>query len=88
MLESFKEQFKQSRRVNALTKTCGGILDDEIKPTPKAFWPPGVTAGPINCGPNALPHPNEEAAWSAVERKLKRIRNGRKRRPRSCGTNH
>lgn len=43
-------------RLRALTKSRGGVLDDEVKPTPKAFWPLGVTAGPFKCGPNALPH--------------------------------
>ena len=32
-------------RVRALTETRDGILDDETKSTPKAFWPPGVTVG-------------------------------------------
>ena len=32
-------------RIRALTKTRDGILDDEIKSTPKSFWPPGVTVG-------------------------------------------
>ena len=42
--------------IRGLERLRDGVLDDEVRSTPKAFWPEGATAGPFRCGEKAMPH--------------------------------
>ena len=42
--------------IRSLERLRDGVLDDEVRSAPKAFWPEGATAGPFRCGEKAMPH--------------------------------